>query len=563
MPGGMRHSRAADRRYSGPDSRQPDCPGKQRIYLPDGRGRTRTPLSSRPDSPAHAAQGEEGRERMGACFLGGRPEADLPGAPGAGEGKTTRPVRVPDGRQKYASDGVCGGIRSPFGVLPLFPLARPRRQRAGFTAGGRGIPTLRLRPEADGLPHHVRREPPGGAYIPGVIQQHLRGIERGADANGAEDGPCRRAHVPGRQKRHRMGADPAGKHGGPRLGAGVRDPQGQEIRPGLHCPLHPRFPTTGLFSQWAVASLNALSGSFSAKGLWRDPALLPWGPSLVSVFSPRTGAFSRKPKNTLGSDLPASWVAEQLPDLAAARKIPDLEILLIAQVNPVFQASNQKAWKAWLSRIPLVVQFATLVDDTSPHADLVLPLTTYLEQWDLTLQIPNLPFSQLGLQQPIIPPLSGALPLGDILLRLGGEAGIDLFPGSGAKPDEEDLRLGEGDAVFRGGFPGVSGGFAETGLAGVQLPGVRGLLASAPGKGGLVGSGGIPGPGLEGEKEVPLSDRPPPCGPAEGNLDSPGGGGRGKRGQDSSLVARGEDPQTEWTGFLHPRPLYDTHEHDR
>ena len=27
---------------------------------------------------------------------------------------------------------------------------------------------------------------------------------------------------------------------------------------------------TSLFTQWAVASLNALSGSFSAKGLWRN-----------------------------------------------------------------------------------------------------------------------------------------------------------------------------------------------------------------------------------------------------------------------------------------------------
>src|SRR4030067_3713904 len=199
MPGGVRHSRAADRRYPGPYSRQPDCPGKQRIYLPDGRGRTRTPLSSRPDSPAHAAQGEEGRAWVGACFLGRRPEADLPGAPGAGEGKTTRPVRVPDGRQKYAADGVCGGIRSPFGGLPLFPLARPRRQRAGFATWGRGILALRLRPEAGGLPHHVRCEPPGGAYLPAVLPPHLRGGERGADAHGADDGPCRRAHVAGRQ----------------------------------------------------------------------------------------------------------------------------------------------------------------------------------------------------------------------------------------------------------------------------------------------------------------------------------------------------------------------------
>ena len=187
---------------------------------------------------------------------------------------------------------------------------------------------------------------------------------------------------------------------------------------------------TELFTQWAVASLNALSGSFSAKGLWREPAPVPWGTSSVSAFSPRSAAFSRKPENALGSDLPAAWVAERLPDLAAAGKIPDLEMLLIAQVDPVFLAANRKAWKDWLSRIPLVVQCATMIDDTSAFADIVLPMTTYLEQSDLTLPAPNLPFSQLGLQQPVVPPMSGARPLGDILLRLGREAGVDLHPGS-------------------------------------------------------------------------------------------------------------------------------------
>ncbi|MGB3398543.1 MAG: molybdopterin dinucleotide binding domain-containing protein, partial [Candidatus Deferrimicrobiaceae bacterium] len=188
-----------------------------------------------------------------------------------------------------------------------------------------------------------------------------------------------------------------------------------------------------LFTQWGVASLNALSGSFTAEGLWRDPVPVPWNPYPVSAFSPRSGAFSRKPEYVPGSDLPASWMAENLPALAEAGKIPDLETLLIAHVNPVFQAPNQKAWRDWLSRIPLVVQFATMIDDTSPYADLVLPLTTYLEQWDLTLPTPNLPFSQLGLQQPVVPPMSGARPLGDILLSLGREAGVDLLPGGSEK----------------------------------------------------------------------------------------------------------------------------------
>jgi anaerobic selenocysteine-containing dehydrogenase len=192
-----------------------------------------------------------------------------------------------------------------------------------------------------------------------------------------------------------------------------------------------------LFTQWAVASLNALSGGFSSKGLWRDPVPVPWDPSPVSAFSLRSGTFSRKPENSLGSDLPASWMAENLPELAEAGNISDLETLLIAHVNPVFQAPNQKAWRDWLSRIPLVVQFTTMIDDTSPYADLVLPLTTYLEQWDLTLPTPNLPFSQLGLQQPVVPPLSGARSLGDVLLRLGKEAGVDLLPGSNGKSYEE------------------------------------------------------------------------------------------------------------------------------
>jgi len=185
---------------------------------------------------------------------------------------------------------------------------------------------------------------------------------------------------------------------------------------------------TALFTQWAVASLNALSGSFSAKGLWREPVQLPWGPTPVTSVNTRSGAFSLKPQLAPESDLPAHWASEELPHLRSAGKLPDLNLLMIAQVDPLYLPTDQKAWQEWLSRIPQVVQFATLIDDTSPYADLVLPTTTYLEQWDLTLPVPNLPFSQLGLQQPIVPPLNGARPIGDVLLQLATEMGVTLLP---------------------------------------------------------------------------------------------------------------------------------------
>jgi anaerobic selenocysteine-containing dehydrogenase len=185
---------------------------------------------------------------------------------------------------------------------------------------------------------------------------------------------------------------------------------------------------TALFTQWAVASLNALSGSFSAKGLWREPVPLPWGPTPVPSVNTRSGAFSLKPQLAPESDLPAHWASEELPHLRSAGKLPDLDMLMIAQVDPLYLPTDQKSWQEWLSRIPQVVQFATLIDDTSPYADLVLPTTTYLEQWDMTLPVPNLPFSQLGLQQPIVSPLNGARPIGDVLLQLATEMGVTLLP---------------------------------------------------------------------------------------------------------------------------------------
>ena len=128
------------------------------------------------------------------------------------------------------------------------------------------------------------------------------------------------------------------------------------------------------------------------------------------------------------TDLPAHWASEELPHLRSAGKLPDLNMLMIAQVDPLYLPTDRKPWQEWLSRIPQVVQFATLIDDTSPYADLVLPTTTYLEQWDMTLPVPNLPFSQLGLQQPIVPPLNGARPIGDVLLPLATEMGVTPPP---------------------------------------------------------------------------------------------------------------------------------------
>ena len=180
-----------------------------------------------------------------------------------------------------------------------------------------------------------------------------------------------------------------------------------------------------LFDQWAVACLNAVGGSFSAKDLWRTPAPLPWRPSPLQVFD-----FNPTPTETRTDDasignVPAAGIVERLPEFK--ERLSDIEILLIAQVDPVYQGIQGKAWAEWLTEIPHVIQFATILDDTSAYADLVLPVSTYLESWDLSLPVPNLPFAQLGLQQPVVSPLTGSRPLGDVLIQLAKQSNLE-FP---------------------------------------------------------------------------------------------------------------------------------------
>ncbi len=197
---------------------------------------------------------------------------------------------------------------------------------------------------------------------------------------------------------------------------------------------------TALFNQWAVASLNAVSGSFSPPGLWREPAALPWGPVRENAFDPRSRSFTGKDLNPGDHALPASWATQALPELFPKGKAPDLSLLMIAQADPVFQAANREAWEGFLSNIPRVVQFASFIDDTSPFADIVLPLPTYLEQWDLTLPVPNLPFAQVGLMQPVASPVKGPRSLGDVLARLAADQNVKILPGQRVKSYREYLQ---------------------------------------------------------------------------------------------------------------------------
>ena len=110
----------------------------------------------------------------------------------------------------------------------------------------------------------------------------------------------------------------------------------------------PLAQTNGLFHALAVNALNAAARR-------RRPArrhLLHAG----QVRSPKS--------RSLKSDM-----------LASAK------VLLLDGANPVFDAP--KAWKVResLAAIPFIASFGSFIDDTSAHADLILPDHSFLESW--------------------------------------------------------------------------------------------------------------------------------------------------------------------------------------
>ena len=116
--------------------------------------------------------------------------------------------------------------------------------------------------------------------------------------------------------------------------------------------------------------------------------------------------------------------------LAQAMAAGEIEVLILGPgVNPAFTLPGGLKVADAIRKVPFVVSFANLPDDTTALAHLVLPDTHWLESWgDYAAQE-----GVLGLMQPTMAPVRDARPMGDVLLSvartvLGSEEGKGPLP---------------------------------------------------------------------------------------------------------------------------------------
>ncbi|MEW5956602.1 MAG: molybdopterin dinucleotide binding domain-containing protein, partial [Chloroflexota bacterium] len=107
-----------------------------------------------------------------------------------------------------------------------------------------------------------------------------------------------------------------------------------------------------------------------------------------------------------------------------------LTTLFLYNANPVYEAPNGARFAEALMRVPFVVSFASTLDESAAHANLILPASTFLEIWSDDF-VEGTGYAGVSLRQPVVEPVHDTRNPGDVLLSLAAALGE---PVAGALP---------------------------------------------------------------------------------------------------------------------------------
>ncbi|MFI5182505.1 MAG: molybdopterin-dependent oxidoreductase [Thermoanaerobaculia bacterium] len=187
-----------------------------------------------------------------------------------------------------------------------------------------------------------------------------------------------------------------------------------------------------LFDHLAAQTLNALVGSLDAPGGVLVPEEVPlasWPPLPADPISEAGRAQPRLDgAGARGKDFPLlSSDPERLSETILAGFPYPADVVLLVGADPVFGSAAPGRLAAALERVPVVVSFGTIADDSALHADWILPEAHFLERWDLYPSPPGVPFPLVSLARPAVSkPKHDVRPLAEIFLDLARRVGGDV-----------------------------------------------------------------------------------------------------------------------------------------
>ena len=165
----------------------------------------------------------------------------------------------------------------------------------------------------------------------------------------------------------------------------------------------------------------------------RHPVVLPPGPGLSSRRATATAGavlLLNWAVGAVGSGVrfPAWGTTAQRSSYRATLELLDamkggqVQVLLVHDTNPAYSLPTSLDFAGALEKVPFVVSFASLPDETSERADLILPDHTALESWGDAEPRPGI----RSLVQPTFRPLFDTRAKADTLLDAARVMGADV-----------------------------------------------------------------------------------------------------------------------------------------
>jgi thiosulfate reductase / polysulfide reductase chain A len=232
----------------------------------------------------------------------------------------------------------------------------------------------------------------------------------------------------------------------------------------------------GAYTSYAIHCLNALVGSIDAPG----GVLYQESPGYRAVPNGTRDEIARKGFEQPSLDLhgtegfpAAQVVTNQVPKSLLEGKPYPIRMAIGFNSNFNMIAPSGGQWEEALKKIPFYVHVAPFVSEMAEFADLILPSTTFFEEWGYDHSSPGGGPAEARIKQPVVKPMGDSKSIGDILFLLaervpggvikafkdaGGSAeGFVRFRTSSLLPWEEFLKKGvwKGPAYQYGKYPGI------------------------------------------------------------------------------------------------------------
>jgi len=177
----------------------------------------------------------------------------------------------------------------------------------------------------------------------------------------------------------------------------------------------------GSYISYALFCLNALVGSIDIPGgiIYQEHPRYQKMPPLVEDEIARRGKAQPALDFRGTAKFPAAKVVtNQIPESLSEGVPYPIEMAIGFNSNFNMSAPGSGRWDSALKKLPYYVHLSPFISEMAQYADLVLPSTTFLEEWGYDHSPAGSGFAEVKIKQPVVMPQGNVRSITDIIFDL-------------------------------------------------------------------------------------------------------------------------------------------------